>query len=1269
MTITYDKQILIKRGNTVEASSYVGPLGELVLDTDTNRVYVHDGVTAGGTLVGDGVGTTYGNSTVASYLPTDPTITSLIANAGVQSANIAALVANAATQADQISTVSANITAANTNMKGYVDASISSANIGMKTYVDSTISANIAALVDGAPGVLDTLNELAAALGDDANLSVTLTNTLSNINSNISTLTSNAAVQAGLISGLQANVNPYGNSNVASYLTSYSGNISVGNVIFSDLSVQTTAYTGTQWRSNLISNVTVKPSWLSYVPGGKNQEGTQYGFDSGGMFFTSNANDDFAYPIQTNLQFHEQDVLEIIATLYYGATNNDHGLSIFSADTRPIWKSGIDSSRIAFQYNSGIPVLYGQTTANTAPGSPVLVTGNYYTVKFRYDPGNTVVVETFSGNTATGTPIDSRSVGEVLPAGDYKIGFDADNDASGVKSYFTNIIIRTLTNTVVNDIEVQGQITGNLIPSANVEYSLGNITHQWKDLWVSNTTIYVGGVPISVDGGQLLINGAPASSTGNLEILGTDIKIADGASETSINISPNPEGDAFIQIPNDATANTNNLRVVNETGNITVETNNGTNSWTFDTDGILTLPGGDVTIEPDEGFLTINTLYGGEMSMNDGAGNVGSIGIETGESAYITIDNGSGAKLWRFDVDGNLTLPGRIIGYDPEMGYERVSLQPSPEVSENFLFYVDQTTGTFNRAGMEFPRGDVNKAVTLAFPHSNNTTGYIYNQGTDTISGTELNNALNIMMNSGNVKITALSSGPTYNTWAFNNDATLTFPDDTVQTTAWTGAATQIANGTSNVKIAASNGNINFNVNGFNYGTIATTGGVAIGYHQLPISGNSSVIAIGTDSGLTGQGDYGIGIGVRAGWANQKEYTVAVGYDAGKVSQAAKSVSVGYQAGMNSQFGNAVAVGVNTGHTNQGVSAVAVGPYAGQFDQGQYTVAVGVLAGNTSQGGSSVAVGAEAGADTQGSNSVAVGVSAGSDTQGNSATALGSFAGQYNQSNFAIAVGSGAAYNGQGTGAIAIGTDASPINQGQYSIAIGAGVSTNAVQPNNSIIIDATASLLGATGAGLFINPVRQDDSNVANVVYYNTSTKEITYGPAASSTYGNAEVATYLSAYNGSINFTASPAIISGLGSITSVTANVTANVSVGGILKIDEGVHEAFQAKADATGVVEHDCSQGHIFYHTSPDANWTANFANLNLDSGYATTVSLIIAQGGTGFYPNVVQIGGASQTINWQGNTTPTPSTNRTDVATFSIINNSSTYTVLGQLTGF
>ena len=129
-----------------------------------------------------------------------------------------------------------------------------------------------------------------------------------------------------------------------------------------------------------------------------------------------------------------------------------------------------------------------------------------------------------------------------------------------------------------------------------------------------------------------------------------------------------------------------------------------------------------------------------------------------------------------------------------------------------------------------------------------------------------------------------------------------------------------------------------------------------------------------------------------------------------------------------------------------------------------------------------------------------------------------------------------------------------------------------------------------------------------------------------------------------------------------------VSGTIKVQSILKIDDGVHEKFQTKSNATGTVTHDCSSGHIFYHTLPSANWTVNLTNLNLAVGYATTVTLVIEQGATGRYPSAVQVDGNAVPLAWQGNTTPTPSSNRFDVVTFSILYDG-LYTVLGQLTGF
>lgn len=115
---------------------------------------------------------------------------------------------------------------------------------------------------------------------------------------------------------------------------------------------------------------------------------------------------------------------------------------------------------------------------------------------------------------------------------------------------------------------------------------------------------------------------------------------------------------------------------------------------------------------------------------------------------------------------------------------------------------------------------------------------------------------------------------------------------------------------------------------------------------------------------------------------------------------------------------------------------------------------------------------------------------------------------------------------------------------------------------------------------------------------------------------------------------------------------------------------VEEQFLSLSSANGTFVHDCTNAHVFVHSSIAASFTANFTNLNLNNNYATSITLVLNQGGTAYVANAVQIGGSSQTVNWQGSSSPpTGNANKKDIQTFSIINSSGTYTVLGQLTSF
>jgi hypothetical protein len=108
--------------------------------------------------------------------------------------------------------------------------------------------------------------------------------------------------------------------------------------------------------------------------------------------------------------------------------------------------------------------------------------------------------------------------------------------------------------------------------------------------------------------------------------------------------------------------------------------------------------------------------------------------------------------------------------------------------------------------------------------------------------------------------------------------------------------------------------------------------------------------------------------------------------------------------------------------------------------------------------------------------------------------AVGNGAGGTSQGNSAIAIGIGAGQSTQGVEAIAIGNSAGSLTQGMSSIAIGKNAGRN-FQGNNTIILNATGDILEQTTANTFtVAPVRNDVANVAQILFYNITTKEITY-------------------------------------------------------------------------------------------------------------------------------------------------------------------------------
>lgn len=186
-----------------------------------------------------------------------------------------------------------------------------------------------------------------------------------------------------------------------------------------------------------------------------------------------------------------------------------------------------------------------------------------------------------------------------------------------------------------------------------------------------------------------------------------------------------------------------------------------------------------------------------------------------------------------------------------------------------------------------------------------------------------------------------------------------------------------------------------------------------------------------------------------------------------------------------------------------------------------------------------VRLGNQSGNSGQSTNGIAIGFSAGETSQGTGAIAIGTSAGDLNQSNYAIAIGS----------------DAGITNQGNYAVAIGyrAGSNGGNYQHENTIVLNASGANLQTDGANrTYIKPLR--NANTSNVLYYDSTTSEVSYGAAADPSLisnGNSNVS--IPAANGNVNISvagnANVAVITGTGANINGTLRSTGNANTGNL------------------------------------------------------------------------------------------------------------------------
>jgi hypothetical protein len=195
------------------------------------------------TLLADAPDTLDTLNEIAAAISDDPAFFTTMASANTTlQANIDALSTAAATARTALQTaLQANIDAealTGTNARGVLSGRLDALELDSvtKAYVDAAVTN----LIDAAPGVLDTLNEIAAALGDDENFATTVTNNIATVQADVDANEADRKTYFKWDSNLTKVVNPLRNSEIevgnnihidpaAGYATQFDGNVEFDN--------------------------------------------------------------------------------------------------------------------------------------------------------------------------------------------------------------------------------------------------------------------------------------------------------------------------------------------------------------------------------------------------------------------------------------------------------------------------------------------------------------------------------------------------------------------------------------------------------------------------------------------------------------------------------------------------------------------------------------------------------------------------------------------------------------------------------------------------------------------------------------------------------------------------------------------------------------------------------------------------------------------------------------------------------------------------------
>jgi hypothetical protein len=301
-----------------------------------------------------------------------------------------------------------------------------------------------------------------------------------------------------------------------------------------------------------------------------------------------------------------------------------------------------------------------------------------------------------------------------------------------------------------------------------------------------------------------------------------------------------------------------------DAGNVVVGTDDAAGNsynWTFGSDGRLTFPG-----TPRIDTSTNNFEVQAAEAIN----------FEANTVVNIYTDAGNNAFQWQFGDDGVLAVPGNLVyvGASPApyiSGFNSVSAEEFTNDTSNVTINANSHTWNFDSTGNltipstsgGFIKTSSNASIGIAaIDNGTNNPAQLLSINAGSGAATSIVSAY-----STNVAIQTNAAG-TIRTWAFDSAGNLTLPANTFAinyangTQVSLGGGSNIANGNSNVSIATANGNVTISAVGNTTMTVTGTGANVTG--TLTSTGKIGYASGSTVTQTTNRGN-GVTINTLAG--------------------------------------------------------------------------------------------------------------------------------------------------------------------------------------------------------------------------------------------------------------------------------------------------------------------------------------------------------------------------------------------------------------------